>query len=60
LRRQVRPGETGMWQVMVRSSGGIGEQQLYGTYYIRNWSIWLDLRILFRTVWAFLLSREAC
>jgi Undecaprenyl-phosphate galactose phosphotransferase WbaP len=60
LRRRVRPGLTGMWQVMVRSDGGIEEQKLYDTYYIRNWSIWLDLWVLFRTVWAVLLGRGAC
>jgi lipopolysaccharide/colanic/teichoic acid biosynthesis glycosyltransferase len=60
LRRRVRPGVTGMWQVMVRSNGGIEEQQLYDTYYIRNWSIWLDVWILFRTGWAVLTGRGAC
>jgi Undecaprenyl-phosphate galactose phosphotransferase WbaP len=60
LRRRVRPGLTGMWQVMVRSNGGIEEQQLYDTYYIRNWSIWLDLYILARTLCAVLAGRGAC
>ena len=59
LRRQVCPGLTGMWQVMVRSNGGLREQQLYDTYYIRNWSLWLDLWILFRTVQAVLLGNGA-
>ena len=59
LRRRVRPGVTGLWQVMVRSDGGIEEQQLYDTYYIRNWSTWLDLWILFRTVHAVLLGKGA-
>ena len=59
LRRRVRPGLTGMWQVMVRSNGSIEEQQLYDLYYIRNWSIWLDLWILARTIVAVLASRGA-
>ena len=59
LRRQVCPGLTGMWQVMVRSNGSLREQQLYDTYYIRNWSLWLDLWILFRTVQAVLLGNGA-
>jgi len=59
LRRCVRPGLTGMWQVMVRSDGGIEEQKLYDTYYIRNWSIWLDIWILSRTIRAVLLGRGA-
>jgi len=60
LRRRVRPGVTGMWQVMVRSNGSIEEQKVYDTYYIRNWSIWLDLWILLRTVHAVLLGKGAC
>jgi Undecaprenyl-phosphate galactose phosphotransferase WbaP len=59
LRRRVRPGLTGLWQVMVRSDGGLDEQQLYDTYYIRNWSTWLDLWILFRTIRAVLLGKGA-
>jgi Undecaprenyl-phosphate galactose phosphotransferase WbaP len=59
LRRRVRPGVTGLWQVMVRSNGGIDVQQVYDTYYIRNWSTWLDLWILFRTMRAVLLGKGA-
>ena len=59
LRRQVRPGLTGLWQVMIRSDGGIDVQQLYDAYYIRNWSTWLDLWILFRTVRAVLFRNGA-
>lgn len=50
LRQRVRPGLTGMWQVIVRSDGSIAEQQLYDTYYIRNWSICLDFWILLQTL----------
>jgi lipopolysaccharide/colanic/teichoic acid biosynthesis glycosyltransferase len=49
-----------MGQVMVRSNDGIEEQELYDTYYIRNWSIWLDLYILARTLFAVLAGRGAC
>lgn len=56
LRRQVRPGLTGLWQVMIRSNGGLDVQQLYDPYCIRNWSTWLDLWILFRTVRAILVG----
>jgi Undecaprenyl-phosphate galactose phosphotransferase WbaP len=49
LRKRVRPGITGLWQVMVRSAGGLEEQRLHDSYYIRNWSIWMDLYILART-----------
>jgi lipopolysaccharide/colanic/teichoic acid biosynthesis glycosyltransferase len=59
LRRRVRPGLTGMWQVTVRSSGGVEEQRVFDSYYIRNWSIWIDLHILARTVFAVLGGRGA-
>ena len=49
LRQRVRPGITGLWQVTVRSEGSLEEQEAYDSYYIRNWSIWLDIYILSRT-----------
>jgi len=52
LRTRVRPGITGLWQVTVRSDGGLQHQEAFDTYYIRNWSIWLDLYILARTITA--------
>ena len=46
----VRPGLTGMWQVTCRNSG-VYEMRIYwDMYYIRNWSVWLDLYIILRTV----------
>lgn len=52
LRRCVRPGVTGLWQVMIRGEGSSEEQESYDTYYIRNWSLWMDLYILTRTLFA--------
>jgi lipopolysaccharide/colanic/teichoic acid biosynthesis glycosyltransferase len=49
IRSRVRPGLTGLWQVSARGSGLSLHQQL-DSYYIRNWSPWLDLYILARTV----------
>jgi Undecaprenyl-phosphate galactose phosphotransferase WbaP len=59
FRQCVRPGLTGMWQVMVRSDGGIEEQELFDAYYIRNWSLWLDLYLLGRTVLVVVSGRGA-
>jgi Undecaprenyl-phosphate galactose phosphotransferase WbaP len=60
LRSKVRPGLTGMWQVTVRSGGSIAEQERYDNYYIRNWSVWLDVYVLARTVSAVVLAKGAC
>ena len=59
LRQSVRPGITGWWQVVVRSDGGIKEQEEFDTYYVRNWSVWFDLYILARTVVAVVSGRGA-
>lgn len=49
LRHRVRPGVTGLWQVSGRSEAGHLGMARWDTYYVRNWSIWLDVVILFRT-----------
>lgn len=59
LRNQVRPGLSGLWQVMVRSQGDLEDQRIFDTYYIRNWSLWMDLYVLGRTGFAVLSGRGA-
>ena len=55
----VVPGLTGMWQVSGRSDTGYEERISYDTYYIQNWSIWLDIWILIKTVYVVLKGRGA-
>ncbi len=50
LYKLCRPGLTGLWQVLGRNNVTFHERVLLDEYYIRNWSIWLDIYILFRTV----------
>ena len=54
LRATLRPGLTGMWQVSGRSNSGTAGMEMWDSYYIHNWSIWLDIYILLRTVWVVL------
>ena len=49
-REKMTPGLTGMWQVASRKDNAPERFIRWDSYYIRNWSIWLDLRIIFRTL----------
>ena len=49
-RLEARPGMTGLWQVSGRSLLSFDEMVLLDIYYIENWSVWLDLKILLRTL----------
>ena len=46
----VKPGITGMWQVSGRSDTGYKERVQLDSWYVRNWSVWLDLMLLWRTM----------
>jgi exopolysaccharide biosynthesis polyprenyl glycosylphosphotransferase len=60
MRRQdVRPGVTGLWQVLGRSDVQWGERMQLDYSYVRHWSVLADLRILLRTVPAVLRKRGA-
>jgi exopolysaccharide biosynthesis polyprenyl glycosylphosphotransferase len=55
----VQPGITGLWQVSGRSDVSYEERVRLDMHYIRNWSIWLDLHLLFATIPAVLKGRGA-
>jgi exopolysaccharide biosynthesis polyprenyl glycosylphosphotransferase len=55
----VHPGITGLWQVSGRSDISYDERVRLDMYYVRNWSIWLDLQLLFQTIPAVLKGRGA-
>lgn len=55
----VTPGITGLWQVSGRSDLTFDEMVLLDLYYAEHWSLWLDLKILLRTVPAVLSARGA-
>lgn len=47
---RVYPGMTGPWQVGGRNGTSFVERTRMDVYYVRDWSVWLDLVILARTV----------
>jgi exopolysaccharide biosynthesis polyprenyl glycosylphosphotransferase len=49
-RLEVSPGITGLWQVSGRSGIPFDEMVMLDIYYIENWSLGMDIRILLRTV----------
>lgn len=50
LLHSVRSGLTGLWQVSGRSSLSFEERIELETFYAQNWSFWLDIKILFKTI----------
>lgn len=46
----VKSGVTGLWQVSGRSELSFEERIELELYYAQNWSFWLDIRILFKTI----------
>jgi Undecaprenyl-phosphate galactose phosphotransferase WbaP len=50
----VPSGLTGLWQVSGRSETSYQQRIAFDRFYVNNWSVWLDLCILFRTIGAVL------
>lgn len=55
----VKPGISGLWQISGRSDLSYDDRIRLDTHYIRNYTIWLDLHIVFRTIGAVLRGRGA-
>lgn len=46
----VRPGITGLWQVSGRNEVDYDTRVYLDTWYVKNWSMWYDVAILFKTI----------
>lgn len=55
----VKPGITGMWQVNGRSDTTYDERVQMDSWYVRNWSVWLDFMLLWRTIKAVFAAKGA-
>ena len=49
-RSNVKPGISGLWQVLGRSDLGFKRMVELDIYYIEHWSLWLDIQILLKTI----------
>lgn len=58
-RQAVKPGMTGLWQVSGRSELDYNDRLDIDVYYVRNYTIWLDLKILLKTIPEVLLRKGA-
>lgn len=58
-RLSVKPGITCVWQVSGRSNTTFDEWMRMDKHYVENWSLWLDIKILFKTIPAVLFCRGA-
>lgn len=59
LLHSVKSGMTGLWQVSGRSELSFDERIELELFYAQNWTFWLDIKILFKTVWVVLKGRGA-
>ena len=50
LSRDVTPGITGLWQVQARQDPTFDSYVSLDVAYIENWSVWLDMKIILRTI----------
>ena len=53
----VRPGMTGLWQVSGKNALDLRERSRLDRWYVNNWSLWLDVIVLMKTVPVILAGR---
>ena len=54
-----RPGLSGLWQISGRSNTTYMERVQLDRFYVMNWNLWMDLRIIFMTIPAVAMARGA-
>jgi len=59
MRLVLKPGVTGLWQVLGASDIPFDEMTKLDYLYVTNWSLWNDLRLMLRTVPAVMRTRQA-
>lgn len=59
LLHSVKSGVTGIWQVSGRSELSFEERIELELYYAQNWTFWLDIKILFKTIGVVLFRKGA-
>lgn len=59
LLHSVKSGVTGLWQVSGRSNLSFDERIELELFYAQNWSFWLDIKILFKTIGVVLRKKGA-
>ena len=47
---EVKPGITGLWQILARQESSFESYIKFDLEYIENWSVWMDLKIMLRTI----------
>ena len=56
---EVKPGITGLWQIKGRSKTTFDQMARLDLKYLKEWSLWLDLKILIQTPWAVFTGKGA-
>ena len=55
----VKSGLTGLAQISGRRDISFDDRRALDIYYVHNWSLWLDIQIIFKTIWYVLFRKGA-